>query len=181
VTDPEKLGELLKALDSYTGTLPVCCALKLAPLLFCRPGDLRHMEWSELNLDGGEWIIPGHKMKGLTTTRLDRPDHLVPLSRQAVSVLRELQPLTGKHRYVFPSARGGDRPMSNNAVLSALRRMDIGSDEMTGHGFRATARTIGAEVLGFRPDLLEHQLAHTVKTHWDERTTEPRFCLNAAT
>lgn len=163
VTDPEKLGALLKALDSYTGTLPVCCALKLAPLLFCRPGDLRHMEWSEVNLDAGEWLIPGHKMKGLTATKQDRPDHLVPLSQQAVAVLRELKLLTGRHRYAFPSARGGDRPMSNNAVLSALRRMDISGDEMTGHGFRATARTIGAEVLGFRPDLLEHQLAHTVK------------------
>ena len=132
-------------------------------MLFFRPGDLRHMEWSEVDLDAGEWLIPGHKMKGLTVTKQDRPDHLVPLSQQAVAVLRDLKPLTGRHRYAFPSARGGDRPMSNNAVLSALRRMDINSDEMTGHGFRATARTIGAEVLGFRPDLLEHQLAHTVK------------------
>ncbi|MDF5957719.1 integrase arm-type DNA-binding domain-containing protein [Pseudomonas aeruginosa] len=102
VTDPEKLGALLKALDSYRGTLPVCCALKLAPLLFCRPGDLRHMEWSEVNLDAGEWLIPGHKMKGLTATKQDRPDHLVPLSQQAVAVLRELKLLTGRHRYAFP-------------------------------------------------------------------------------
>ncbi|MFT5766637.1 MAG: integrase [Halioglobus sp.] len=163
VTDPKQLGTLLKAMDGYTGTLPVCCALKLAPLLFCRPGDLRHMEWLEVDLDAGEWLIPGHKMKGLTTNKQDRPDHLIPLSRQAVAILRELKPLTCRHKYVFPSARGGDRPISNNAVLSALRRMGISGDEMTGHGFRATARTVGAEILGLRPDLLEHQLAHTVK------------------
>lgn len=163
VTDPKQLGTLLKAMDGYTGTLPVCCALKLAPLLFCRPGDLRHMEWLEVDLDAGEWLIPGHKMKGLTTNKQDRPDHLIPLSRQAVAILRDLKPLTCQHKYVFPSARGGDRPISNNAVLSALRRMGISGDEMTGHGFRATARTVGAEILGLRPDLLEHQLAHTVK------------------
>ena len=121
------------------------------------------MEWLEVDLDAGEWLIPGHKMKGLTTTKQDRPDHLIPLSRQAAAILRDLKPLTSRHKYVFPSARGGDRPMSNNAVLSALRRMGISGDEMTGHGFRATARTIGAEVLGFRIELLEHQLAHSVK------------------
>lgn len=163
VTDPKKLGALLNAMDAYNGTLPVCCALKLAPLLFCRPGDLRHMEWAELDLDAGEWVIPGTKMKGLTINKQDRADHLVPLSEQAITVLRELRPLTGRHRYVFPSARGGSRPMSNNALLAALRRMGISGDEMTGHGFRATARTIGAEVLGLRHDLLEHQLAHSVK------------------
>lgn len=163
VTDPKQLGALLNALDGYTGTLPVCCALKLAPLLFCRPGDLRRMEWLEVDLDAGEWLIPGHKMKGLTTTKQDRPDHLIPLSRQAVAILHDLKPLTCRYKYVFPSARGGDRPMSDNAVLSALRRMGISGDEMTGHGFRATARTIGAEVLGFRIELLEHQLAHCVK------------------
>lgn len=163
VTDPKKLGALLNAMDAYNGTLPVCCALRLAPLLFCRPGDLRHMEWAELDLDAGEWVIPGTKMKGLTINKQDRADHLVPLSEQAITVLRELRPLTGRHRYVFPSARGGSRPMSNNALLAALRRMGISGDEMTGHGFRATARTIGAEVLGLRHDLLEHQLAHSVK------------------
>lgn len=163
VTDPKKLGVLLNIMDGYRGTLPVCCALRLAPLLFCRPGDLRHMEWAELDLEAGEWLIPGAKMKGVTVSKPDRPDHLVPLSKQAIAVLRELKPLTGRHRYVFPSARSGSRPMSNNAVLSALRRLDISGDEMTGHGFRATARTIGAEVLGLRHDLLEHQLAHSVK------------------
>jgi integrase len=163
VTDPKKLGALLNVMDHYSGTLPVCCALKLAPLLFCRPGDLRHMEWIELDLEAGEWLIPGAKMKGLTVNKLDRADHLVPLSEQAIAVLRELKPLTDRHRYVFPSARGGSRPMSNNAILAALRRMGISGDEMSGHGFRATARTIGAEVVGLRHDLLEHQLAHSVR------------------
>ncbi|MBU0807636.1 MAG: integrase arm-type DNA-binding domain-containing protein [Gammaproteobacteria bacterium] len=162
VTDAEQLGKLIAAMDSYTGTFPVCCALKLAPMLFCRPGELRQMEWAEVDLDAGDWLIPGRKMKGVVVKKADRPDHLVPLSRQAVSVLRELLPLTGRRRYVFPCARGGERPMSNNAILSALRRLGISSDETSGHGFRATARTLGAEVLGFRPDLLEHQLAHTV-------------------
>ncbi|PTQ68168.1 integrase arm-type DNA-binding domain-containing protein [Pseudomonas sp. GV071] len=163
VTDPKKLGALLNVMDNYSGTFPVCCALKLAPLLFCRPGDLRHMEWSELDLEAGEWLIPGAKMKGLTVNKHDRADHLVPLSEQAIAVLRELKPLTDRHQYVFPSARGGSRPMSNNALLAALRRMGISGDEMTGHGFRASARTIGAEVLELRHDLLEHQLAHSVR------------------
>lgn len=163
VIEANQLGKLLCAMDQYTGTLPVRCALKLAPMLFCRPGDLRHMEWTEIDLDAGDWVIPGQKMKGLEVKKADRADHLVPLARQAVDVLRELKPLTGRQRYVFPCARGGDRPMSNNAVLSALRRMGITNEEMTGHGFRATARTLGAEALGFRPDLLEHQLAHAVK------------------
>lgn len=163
VTDAESLGQLLRAMDSYSGTFPVCCALRLAPMLFCRPGELRNMEWSELDLAAGDWVIPGRKLKGTTVKKADRLDHLVPLSRQAVSILRELYPLTGRRRFVFPSGRGGDRPISNNAVLSALRRLGISSEETSGHGFRATARTLGAEVLGFRPDLLEHQLGHNVK------------------
>lgn len=163
VTNAEQLGKLLIAMDSYTGTFPVCCALRLAPMLFCRPCELRHMEWAELDLDACDWVIPGHKLKGLTVKKADRDDHLVPLSLQAVSILRELHALTGRHRYVFPCARGGNRPISNNTVLSALRRLGITGEEASGHGFRATARTMGAEVLGFRPDLLEHQLAHNVK------------------
>lgn len=162
-TTPATLAPLLRAIDGYQGTFAICCALKLAPLLFCRPGELRHMEWAELDLEAGEWVIPGAKLKGRTTRKDSRDPHLVPLSHQAVAILRQLQPLTGRGRYVFPSARGGDRPMSDNAVLSALRRMGIEKSEMSGHGWRATARTIGAEVLNFRPDLLEAQLAHTVK------------------
>ena len=131
-------------------------ALKLAPLVFVRPGELRHAEWSEIDLDAAEWTIPGHKMKmGVA--------HLVPLSRQAVAIFREIQPYSGKGRYVFPSPRTDTRPISDNAVLSALRRMGYEKDEMSGHGFRAMARTILDEVLKVRPDYIEHQLAHTVR------------------
>ena len=156
ITDPRKVGELLRAIDGYAGTLPVKCALSLAPLLFVRPGELRQAEWSEINLDQGDWIIPAGRMKM-------REAHLVPLSTQAINILRELQPLTGHGRYVFPSLRTGARPMSENTVNAALRRLGFSNDEMTGHGFRAMARTILDEILGFRPDFIEHQLAHAVK------------------
>lgn len=143
-------------MDAYQGSLVTKCALRLAPLLFVRPGELRQAEWAEFDLDGAQWNIPATKMKM-------REPHLVPLAPQAVEILRELQPLTGNGRYVFPSARSLQRPMSNNAVLSALRRMGYGTDEMSGHGFRAMARTVLDEVLHFRPDYIEHQLAHAVK------------------
>ncbi len=156
VTDPNKVGELLRAIDGYSGTLAVKCALRLAPLVFVRPGELRAAEWAEIDLEAGEWNIPGERMK------MGQP-HLVPLSRQAVEILREIQPLTGNGRFVFPSARTKGRPMSDNAILAAMRRMGIGKDEMTGHGFRAMARTILDEVLGVRPDFIEHQLAHAVR------------------
>lgn len=162
-TTPATLAPLLRAIDGYQGTFVVCCALKLAPLVFCRPGELRHMEWAEVDLEAREWVIPGSKIKGATTRKHLRDPHLVPLSRQAVAILQQLRPLTGRGRWVFPSARGGDRPMSDNATLSALRRMGIEKSEMTGHGWRATARTIGAEVLNFRLDLLEAQLNHCVR------------------
>ncbi|MCB1667225.1 MAG: integrase arm-type DNA-binding domain-containing protein [Porticoccaceae bacterium] len=156
VTDPKKVGTLLLALDGYEGTLPVKTALKLAPLLFVRPGELRHAEWSEIDLEAAEWVIPAHKMK-------TKAEHLVPLCKQAIEALLELHPLTGRSQYVFPSARSPRRPMSNNAVLAAMRRMGIDKDEMSGHGFRAMARTILDEKLKFRPDIIEHQLAHAVK------------------
>lgn len=156
ITDPVRAGELLRMIDDYRGTLPVCCALRLAPLVFLRPGELRRAEWSEFDLDKGEWNIPGERMKM-------RVPHLVPLSRQSVSILREIHGLTGGGRYVFPSARSRDRAMSDNALLAALRRLGIPKEEMTGHGFRAMARTILDEVLGFRPDYIEHQLAHAVR------------------
>jgi integrase len=143
-------------MDAYNGSLVTKCALRLAPLVFVRPGELRQAEWAEFDLDGAQWNIPAEKMKM-------REPHLVPLSPQAVAILRELQPLTGRGRYVFPSARSPQRPMSNNAVLSALRRMGYGIGEMSGHGFRAMARTVLDEVLHFRPDYIEHQLAHAVK------------------
>lgn len=156
ITEPQAIGGLLRAMDAYNGSLVTKCALRLAPLLFVRPGELRQAEWSEFDLDGGQWNIPAEKMKM-------REPHLVPLAPQAVAILRELHPLTGRGRYVFPSARSPQRPMSNNAVLSALRRMGYATDEMTGHGFRAMARTVLDEVLHFRPDYIEHQLAHAVK------------------
>lgn len=156
ITDPEKVGGLLRATDAYSGSFVTKCALRLAPLVFVRPGELRNAEWAEIDLDRAEWNIPAAKMKM-------REPHLVPLSTQAVSILSDLHALTGRGKYVFPSARSPKRPMSNNAVLSALRRMGFDKDEMSGHGFRAMARTILDETLHFRPDYIEHQLAHAVK------------------
>lgn len=156
MTDPKKVGGLLRAIDAYEGTPITKCALKLAPLVFVRPGELRQAEWSEIDLEAAEWNIPAAKMKM-------REAHLVPLSKQAVEILRELLPYTRGGRYVFPSLRTRTRPMSDNAVLSALRRMGISKDEMSGHGFRAMARTILDEVLQVRPDFIEHQLAHAVR------------------
>jgi integrase len=123
-------------------------------MLFVRPGELRKAEWADFDLDGAEWRFL------VTKTHTD---HIVPLSKQSLELLRELQPLTGRGRFVFPSARSGERPMSDNAILDALRRMGIPKDEMSGHGFRAVARTILDEVLGVRPDFIEHQLAHAVR------------------
>lgn len=156
ITDPQGIGGLLRAMDAYRGSFVTRCALRLAPLVFVRPGELRQAEWGEFDLDGGLWNIPAERMKM-------REPHLVPLSTQAVDILREIHALTGQGRYVFPSARSPKRPMSNNAVLSALRRMGYAKDEMSGHGFRAMARTIMDEVLHVRPDYIEHQLAHAVR------------------
>lgn len=154
ITEPRKVAELLRTFDTYQGTLSVRCALQLAPLVFVRPGELRSAEWEDVDLDAAEWRYIASK-KGNA--------HIVPLSHQAVAILREVQALTGGGRYVFPSARTSDRPMSDNAILAAMRRLGIAKDEMSGHGFRAMARTILDEVLGFRPDLIEHQLAHAVR------------------
>jgi integrase len=172
ITDPKKVAGLLRAIDGYQGSFIIKCALRLAPLLFVRPGELRHAEWAEIDLDAAEWNIPAEKMK-------TRQPHLVPLARQSVEILQDLYPLTGSGRYVFPSPRTSKRPMSDNAVLSALRRMGFEKDEMSGHGFRAMARTILDEVLRIRPDFIEHQLAHAVRdplgrsynrtTHIEER------------
>jgi integrase len=156
ITDPHAIGGLLRAMDAYQGSFVTRCALRLAPLLFVRPGELRQAEWAEFDLDAAQWNLPAEKMKM-------REPHLVPLAPQAVKILRELQALTGSGRYLFPSPRSPQRPMSNNGVLSALRRMGYGTQEMSGHGFRAMARTVLDEVLHFRPDYIEHQLAHAVK------------------
>jgi integrase len=172
IISPKQIGELLRAIDGYRGSIVTKCALRLAPLVFVRPGELRKAEWAEFNFEQAEWNIPAERMKL-------REPHLVPLSEQALASLRELYPLTGSERYVFPGARTNGRPMSDNAILAALRRMGYSKDEMTGHGFRAMARTILDEVLHVRPDYIEHQLAHQVKdphgraynrtAHLDER------------
>jgi integrase len=154
ITNPKQVGELLRALHGYIGTPIVQNALRLAPLVFVRPGELRSAQWKDFDLDAAEWRY--------TVTKTNTA-HIVPLSRQALAILRELQPLTGNGTYVFPSARTSDRPMSDNAILAALRRMGISKEEMTGHGFRAMARTILDEVLHVRADYIEHQLAHAVR------------------
>ncbi len=156
ITDPDSVAGLLRAIDGYQGSFVTKCALKLAPLLFVRPGELRHMEWSEIDFEAKEWRIPAEKMK-------THENHLVPLAKQSIEILQELKLLTGSSRYVFPSARTTKRPMSNNAILAALRRMGFTKEEMTGHGFRAMARTILDEVLQVRVELIEHQLAHNVR------------------
>jgi len=153
ITDPIKIGELLRAIDGYKGTPVAQAALKLAPLVFVRPVELRTAEWKEFDLDTGEWQIPAAKMKM-------GQNHIVPLSKQAVAVLRELQPDTEHSRYVFPSIRSKDRPMSENTVLAALRRLGYGTDDMTGHGFRSMASTLLNEQ-GWHKDAIERQLAHT--------------------
>ena len=152
ITDPKAVAQLLRAIDGYEGSMVACCALRLAPLVFVRPGELRHAEWSEIDLDKAEWRIPAEKMKM-------REQHIVPLSRQAIVILRELHPLTGAGHYVFPSIRTLVRPMSENTVLAALRRMGYTKDEMTGHGFRSMASTLLNEQ-GWNRDAIERQLAH---------------------
>ncbi|HEY5780340.1 MAG TPA: integrase arm-type DNA-binding domain-containing protein [Lysobacter sp.] len=152
VTDPGLMGDLLRAIDGYTGQFATRCALRLAPLLFVRPGELRHAEWREMDLDAAVWRIPAHKMKM-------RETHTVPLSPQALAILRELEPLTGRGRYLFPSLRTPAEPMSENTVNAALRRLGYDKDTMTGHGFRAMASTRLNE-MGWTPDVIERQLAH---------------------
>ena len=154
ITEPVKVGEMLRAFDGFSGTFPVLCALKLAPMLFVRPGELRKAEWSSIDLDKAEWRYLVTK----TNT-----EHLVPLATQAVAILRELHALTGTGRYVFPGARTKAVPMSDAAVNAALRRLGYDTrTEITGHGFRAMARTILHEELHQKPEVIEHQLAHSV-------------------
>ena len=156
ITSPSEVGILMEAIDGYRGTLVVKTALSLSALLFQRPGEIRHMEWVEINWDENRWEIPASKMKM-------KSDHIVPLSTQVRTLLSELFKLTGRGKYVFPSARGGSRPLSENGVRTALRAMGYDNNTMTPHGFRAMARTILDEVLNFRLDFIEHQLAHAVK------------------
>jgi integrase len=156
ITDPKDVAPLLRAIDGYQGHFVTKVALRLAPLVFVRPGELRHAEWAEVDLDEAAWNIPANKMK------TNQP-HIVPLCHQAVEILTDLRQLTGAGKYVFPSGRSSARPMSENTVLAALRSMGYDKDTMTGHGFRAMARTILDEVLQVKPELIEHQLAHAVQ------------------
>jgi len=152
ITSPERIGELMRAIDGYQGNLITRCALKFAPLTFVRPGELRHAEWKEIILEETVWKIPAEKMKM-------RSVHIVPLSEQAVAVLEEIKPLTGSGQFVFPSLRSCSRPMSDNTILAALRRMGYAKEEMTGHGFRGMASTVLHEK-GWSTDCIERQLAH---------------------
>jgi len=152
VKDPKSAGELLRAIEGFTGAFTTQCALRLAPLVFVRPGELRHAEWAEIDFSKSEWRIPAGKMKM-------KEQHIVPLSRQAIAVLQEIQNVTGSGRYVFPSERGGARPMSENTINAALRRLGYTSEEMTGHGFRSMASTLLHE-LGWLHAVIERQLAH---------------------
>ena len=165
ILEPKRIAELLRAIDSYQGFFATKCALRLAPLVFVRPGELRKAQWLEFDLEKAEWRIPAERMKM-------REQHIVPLSRQAVEILRELEPLTNRAmlsrptapRYVFPSARSHERPMSENAILAALRRMGYTNEEMTGHGFRSMASTLLHEQ-GWNHQVIERQLAHAERNN----------------
>jgi integrase len=161
VLDPIKAGELMRAIDAYAGQPATRAALALSALLFQRPGNIRAMEWAEIDTDAALWTIPPAKMKRTKTDKLNGRPHLVPLAPQALALLAELRPLTGHGRYVFPSLLTGERCMSENTVRNALRRMGYGNDDMTPHGFRAMARTLMIERLpGIPADVIEAQLAH---------------------
>ena len=172
IIDPAQVGELLRSIDGYEGQPITKFALQLAPHVFVRPGELRHAEWSEIDLDGALWTIPASKTKM-------RKEHLVPLSRQAIAILKGVRPLTGQGGYVFPSVRTHRRPMSDNTINAGLRRLGYATDEMTAHGFRAMASTLLNESGKWNPDAIERALAHgdTDKVraayhrgaHWKER------------
>ncbi len=172
IVDPTKIGGLLRAIDGYGGSPTTKLALRLAPLVFVRPGELRHAEWVEFTYET-EWRIPAEKMK------MRRP-HRVPLSRQAREIIREVKEIGINSRYLFPSVRGNDQPMSENTVTAALRRMGYSGDEMTGHGFRGMPSTLLNEMGKWNPDAIERQLAHVegndarkayihLAEFWDER------------
>jgi integrase len=170
ITEPDQVSSLLKDIYGYEGSFVVRAALKLAPLVFVRPGELRQAEWQDINFEKAEW-------RYLVTKT--QTQHIVPLSQQALEILKDIQPLTGNGRYIFPSVRSSQRPMSDNTINAAFRRLGIEKDRMTAHGFRAMARTMLDEVLKFPIHIIEHQLAHTVKdplgraynrtTHLEER------------
>ena len=172
ITEPVRLGELMRAIKTYKGGPVVRTALQLAPLLYQRPGNLRMMEWAELDLDAALWTIPSMKMKRTKLEKEQGDAHLVPLPTQAVELLRGLQPLTGRGVYVFPGERSHDRPLSDNSVRSALYSLGFGK-EQSWHGFRATARTMLVDHLDLDPLMIEANLAHAVKDRTDAATTAP--------
>jgi integrase len=156
LTEPNDVAPLMVAIKNYQGTPAVMAALKLAPLLFCRPGELRHLEWKEVIFNQTRIELPAEKMK------MQEP-HIIPLSTQAMEILQELQLITGRGKYVFPSARGASRPLSDNGVRTALRTLGYTNEQISPHGFRAMARTMLDEILNFPLDWIEHQLAHAVR------------------
>lgn len=163
ITQPQRVGALMRAIDGYEGTFPVRCALKLVALTFVRSGELRFATWDEIDLENAMWRIPGQRMKRTKAGKAKGPDHLVPLAHQAVAILTELKPLTGHRPHVFPSTRGEGRVLSDATLGAALRRLGFSNDEMTAHGFRAMARTMMVERLGVDESVVEAQLAHRVK------------------
>jgi integrase len=175
IVEPKAIGALMRAIDGFDGQPTTLAALRLAPLLFVRPGELRHAEWKEFDLDKAEWVIPAEK------TKMRRP-HRVPLATQAIEILKELQRITGQGRWLFPSVNSVLRPISENTLNSALRRLGYGPDAMTAHGFRAMAATRLNEMGRWNPDAIERQLGHEDQnavrrayTHaaeyWSERVT----------
>ena len=156
ITEPAEVGPLIAAIKNYQATPVVMAALQLSPLFLCRPGELRHLEWTEVNFAEARIELPASKMK------MKEP-HIIPLASQAIAILKELQPITGRGKYVFPSARGASRPLSDNGVRTALRTLGYTNDQISPHGFRAMGRTILDEVLNFPVDWIEHQIAHSVK------------------
>lgn len=161
VLEPKRVGELMRSIDGYSGQPVTRAALALSALLFQRPGNIRAMEWAEVDLEAALWTIPAAKMKRSVHGKTNGRPHLVPLAPQALTVLEELKPLTGSGRFVFPSLLGGKRCMSENTLRTALRRMGYSNEDMTPHGFRAMARTLIVERLpGVSPDVIEAQLAH---------------------
>jgi integrase len=159
--EPAQVAALMRSIYGYQGQLETKTALILAALLFQRPGNIRAMAWQEINLEGALWTIPAAKMKRSVDGKRNGRPHLVPLAPQAIAVLRDIHPLTGHGTYVFPSMLTGERPMSENTLRCALRRMGYSNDDMKPHGFRAMARTLMVEKLNILPDVIEAQLAHT--------------------
>ena len=162
ILDPKRVGEMMRSINHYKGGMVVRVALQLSPILYQRPGNLRMMEWAELDLETSTWTIPSAKMKRSVKEKAEGEDHVVPLPKQAVALLESIRPFTGEGRYVFPGERNHDRPMSDNAVRSALYALGFG-DEQKPHAFRAVARTLLVDELGLDPLMIEANLAHGAK------------------